>query len=229
MFSDTVCVFEEPTDVLFVIDEKKGGPETMKHIWEYIRKLVNKIDMSNGNLKIKFIHECIDVPEMQLGEYRNKTALLSALAHLSGHPRNTPDLLHLMSQRLLDGHVNSVEPHHKIGIYMTDSASGNLSATLNEAQTAKLLHNIELFGIGIGNHINPTELRALVSCEVDKHLHMVIKPDDLEDVIQPVLEELCKGRLIFCFCLSGSFTPCWHLRPSSGREYDCITYSVRCC
>ena len=27
--------------------------------------------------------------------------------------------------------------------------------------------------------------------------------------------------------LSGGFTPCWHLRPSSGREHTIVTYSVR--
>ena len=204
----TVCVFDEPTDIVFVVDEKEGGPETMNNIWKFIKDLLHYVDMSNGNVNVKFIYECIDIPDVQLGSYRNKTALMSALNRLAKHPRSTADLLQHMSYRLLGSDINAIEPHHKVGVYITDGASGNLSATLNEAQTAKLLHNIELFGVGIGKDIDPTELRALVSCEVDKHLHMVIKPEDLDDVVHPVIRELCKGEIftLYHHCLKTIIT-----------------------
>ena len=36
-----------------------------------------------------------------------------------------------------------------------------------------------------------------------------------------------KKNFILSLSLSGGFMPCRHLRPSSGREYSRITYSVR--
>ena len=35
------------------------------------------------------------------------------------------------------------------------------------------------------------------------------------------------GRSWLVGWLSGGFTPCRHLRPSSGREHTIVTYSVR--
>ena len=42
---------------------------------------------------------------------------------------------------------------------------------------------------------------------------------------QPEVMEIQKTRLVGW--LSGGFTPCRHLRPSSGREHTIVTYSVR--
>lgn len=190
-----VCVITEPTDIAFVIDEKVGGPRTMSKVWRFIKNMLKHVDMTNGNVNIKFIYECVNIPDIQLGQYKTKADLLAALSRLSHIPRTTADLLQTMTHRLHDNELNSVEPHHKIGVYITDGVSGNLSATLTEAQTAKLLHNIELYGVGIlREDMDPTELRALVSCEVDEHLHMVTSASELDQVIDPLVSELCKGK-----------------------------------
>ena len=57
--------------------------------------------------------------------------------------------------------------------------------------------------------------------------------ESLWNVDDDVTQAMSKGGA--CECprvgvvgwLSGGFTPCRHLRPSSGREHTIVTYSVR--
>ena len=59
---------------------------------------------------------------------------------------------------------------------------------------------------------------------IDKIPYEVLKNHDVKLVVYKLLVTLFEHLRLR---LSGGFTPCRHLRPSSGREHTIVTYSVR--
>ena len=51
--------------------------------------------------------------------------------------------------------------------------------------------------------------------------------DGQEDSLDRQTDMMLSERNWLVGWLSGGFTPCRHLRPSSGREHTIVTYSVR--
>jgi hypothetical protein len=86
---------------------------------------------------------------------------------------------------------NAILPRHKVGVFVTDGASGDLEATLREAQNAKLDHGIELFGVGVTGDVNDVEMKAMVSCPPEKHLLFVPNHHKLKDMHRSLARKLC--------------------------------------
>ncbi len=189
----SACTIEKPTDIVFVIDDKSGSTQTIADIWKFIRSVVSDIDMTNHRVRIKFVHDCEEMTGVHLGDFENKTDILYAIDNMKMHASKSAELLRSMTETLSTPQENTLIERDKIGIYITDGSSGDIHATLTEAQGAKLIHNIEMFGVGIGRDIDPTELRGLVSCEVENHLFTVPHSKKLPDVKRLLTKELCSG------------------------------------
>jgi len=82
----------------------------------------------------------------------------------------------------------------QVAVYVTDGASGDLETTLREAQTARFDNDVEMYGVGVGPGINPTELRAIPSCPTKTHLHTVPDHQYLYTVAHKLTQQLCYGR-----------------------------------
>ena len=67
--------------MVFVIDEKTNGKNNNIHqkIWNFINDLIENINILGGNqVKIRFVKQCTEVPELKLGKLKNKSKILHA-------------------------------------------------------------------------------------------------------------------------------------------------------
>lgn len=190
------CAHGKPVDLAFVIDEKLGGARTLQHIWRWMRQVVSDLKLPPGHLRVKFIQECDTFPALHLGAYKDKSSLLNAIDHMKIQHSRTASMLRQMTDALTVPASNTLEERRRVGVYITDGSSGDLHGVLAEAQAAKLTHNIELFGIGLGRHIDPVELRAIVSCEPEDHLFLLQHSSQLNEIKEIITEQICESKLM---------------------------------
>ena len=144
-------------------------------------------------MRLKIVHELLTVPALHLKDKMEKNSLLDALGSMRRTVRQTPELLRAMTQHLIQPGGQG-EDKRKVAVYITDGESGDLENTLREAQEARLLHDIHLYGIGIGDEVNPTELQGIVGCLIEEHLFQVSSHSKLKKLIKTMAMELCLGK-----------------------------------
>ena len=192
-----------------------GGTRYKRHMWELIRNIINRLVFEDDYVRVSFIRDCAEVPEMRMSRYYDKDSILDHLDATRPVLERTPGLLRATTNKLsendldldlenefdLDLWENSVldlpEPQrlrHKVAVYITNGESRDLEATLREAQVAKFENDIEIFGVGIGEDVNKVELNALVSCEPEDHLHTVTRHEELRRLYDVIARQLCEGK-----------------------------------
>lgn len=193
------CIPKQPLDLAFIVDEKQGGSDYKRKLWKFVRNTVSKLNFEDGDIRISFIRECADVPEVHLGQF-NKSALLKHLDTVRPQSARTAGLLRAMTKKLGEDETFSdnkiiQDSRHKVGVYITDGESQDLHATLREAQNAKFGNDIELFAVGVTDKVNPVELNALVSCEPEDHLLTVGSHASLNKFYKKLAHKICRGTL----------------------------------
>ena len=184
-------------DLTFVVDSKKGGSGYTKKIWKFVKNVISNLDTKNGDIRVRFVHDCIRVPGLHLKHHRgSKSGLLSALESMRATSKSTADLMKILTNQLTEpeDNFNTILERKKVGVYVTDGESGELEATLREAQNAKLGHGIELYGVGVTDDVNTVELQAMVSCPVEKHLLLVPNHRKLRGMHKSLARKLCVGE-----------------------------------
>ena len=186
-------------DLVFIVDSKTGSKADQRKIWKHIHEIIANLDQRQADLRLKFIYECASVPGLNLGVINEKDELQTYFQGSKGASRRTADLLRSATLHLTN--ANRTEDGVKrrpITVYITDGESGKLESTLREAQDAKLNHEIQIFGIGIGPKTNPVEMNALVSCDPRHHLMSVPSASKLRrSKARTMTKRLCKARRKF--------------------------------
>ena len=152
-------------------------------------------------MRISFIRECASVPEMRLSRFHDKNSILDHLDKTRPVLERTPGLLRAATNRLnasSDGiHTNlvdSVGERQKIAVYITNGESRDLEGTLREAQYAKHDNDVNIIGVGVGQEVNLVELKALVSCDPEDHLHTAELHRDLHTMSHDIARNICQGK-----------------------------------
>ena len=196
-FSLSACSPVEPTDLVFVVDEKQGGKTHSNAIWRLIRDVIRDLDLEDDRVKVDFVQDCPVFSGMRLGQHKDKMSLLDALEGLPHRGRVTSRLLRDMTSSMLSPADNALEGgRRKVAVYITDGTSGDLRDTLQAAQDAKLRHGVRLFGVGLGPEVDPTEMKALVSCHSQEHLFLVPDEEGLGHIRQRLAFGICTVRVI---------------------------------
>ncbi len=68
-----------------------------------------------------------------------------------------------------------------------------------------MLKNVEMFGIGIGSEVDTTELRGLVSCNIEDHLHLTSGDENPQQIATKILKQLCFSGLFVLVFYSSLF------------------------
>jgi len=153
-------------------------------------------DMTADAIRVRFVQDCPMKPGIRLGRHRSKSSLLTALQDLQYTPKNTSQLIQdmLEMQDTLQEDQNMLQAHRKkVGVYLTDGSSGDLRGTLDAAFRAKEQSGVRMFGVGVGDLVDKTELQGLVSCRLEDHLHIVSQPEGLRDIRRKLITQICRG------------------------------------
>ena len=199
-------------DLTFVIDSKQGGSSHKKKMWKFIKNVLSYIDLNNGNVRVRFVHDCYAIPGFHLNGYTQRSSLLDAIDNMRVRHKTTAELLHTLTRQMTEGGGgdgdggglagidgtneldNAIIQRRQVGVLITDGPSGDMEATLREAQNARLGHGIELYGIGVTDKVSVTELQAIVSCPIEKHLQLVPTHRKLRTAHKMLARQLCEGR-----------------------------------
>ena len=149
--------------------------------------------MDEDMFRIQFVHECVSVPEMSLDAYNDKSSLMAELKHVIDAPRKTASLLRSMS-----GKITAIQDpfavRRKVGIYVTDGHSMDPTDTAIAAREAKEQYGVDMYVVGVGGRINPTELKTMVSKVDSKHLYMMSHHMKLPKVARHLAKQMCISK-----------------------------------
>lgn len=167
------------------------------------RDILSRLDLDDDRGEVRIIEECLSPAgtSFDLGEYETKASLLKALdANLHPSPSTTSSTAQLIQKMAeafrRDGgalHGKSVAKR-RVGIYVTDGQSDDMEETVEAAQRAKFTDDVEIISVGVGHKVNPTELRAVASCEVDRHFYAVNHHSKAPIVARKISKVLCLAR-----------------------------------
>lgn len=196
------CRTRTPIDVAFVFDHKSRHPEFAQDFWILSRAIISELGAENEDLvSFEFVHKCHGSACSDQYRYASKTDALRAVDETLLSTRATsPKLIDRMTKSLK---ANDPQQRHKVGVFMTDSWSDNFRETLGAADRAKYGNGIEMFSVGFGGDVNPTELKAVASCPVDQHHYRKDKPltaQTAKDLAKKISRNICprgnKARLM---------------------------------
>lgn len=196
------CRPREPLDLVFVIDSKSEDDTSVSRLWNLTRDILSRLDLDDDRIQVRFVEECLTPGStgFDLGEYETKENLMKALdASLHASPStfsSSAQLLQKMVEtfRRDDGvHGNGVA-RRRVGVYVTDGQSDDIENTVEAAQMAKFTDEVEMITVGVGQKVNPTELRAVASCEVDKHYYALNHHSKAPTIARKISKVLCLGR-----------------------------------
>ena len=213
--SSAGCELGAPIDLAFVIDDKDESADSMRQIYSFIRDVLDNVDFENDDdVRIHFVRDCVSVPEIPLHSGTAKDDVLAHLARSRPVSAQTPKLLAAATEKLADARAadmvafedafnfNNVQPLEDVAreearkqmtVYITNGESGDIEATLREAQRAHE-DGISMIGVAIGDDVNMIEMKALVSCEPGDHLHFADSYYDLESLKMNVAATICRGE-----------------------------------
>ena len=181
-----------------------GGTRYKRHMMELIRDIVTKLDYDDDYVRVSFIRDCAEVPEMKMSRYYDKESIMDHIEATRPVLERTPGLLRATTNtlgkhnELWENSISEdIKDRHKVAVYITNGESRDLEGTLREAQVAKYENDIEIFAVGIGDEVNLVELNALVSCEPHDHLHTVSRHEDMINVHDLIARQLCEGIKLF--------------------------------
>lgn len=161
---------------------------------EAVRRIVEQVDMSGGQMRVQFVHSCPTAAGRS--SPLTKSLLPSAVDDLTGvkvkaSPRKTTsELFETMTWKLTE---NGRPGRKRVGVYLTDGQSGDLERTLVAVQAAKNDHGVEMFSVGLGKDVSPVELKAIASCEVSEH-SFVLRNPKTKDILANLARSLCSLR-----------------------------------
>lgn len=196
----SVCRPNAPLDVVFVVDSKSGDRRGDRRMLEAIRQVVEQVDMDDGQMRVQFVHSCSGRTDHRISDRSPiaKSLPVDDPADLRGSsaPRQTSDLFETMTSKLT---VNGKPGRKRVGVYLTNGPSnGDLERTLEAVQEAKGTHGVEMFTVGLGKDVNPTELRAIASCEVARHAFTLRHQNHhsrSKEILKHLAQSLCSLRL----------------------------------
>jgi len=87
---------------VFVVDPKTGATAENRALWKFVRQIVAGLDLGKGNVRVRFVRDCLDVPEIHLDRFLDKTQLLDELSQRRGDTSPTPELIRRMTLKLKD-------------------------------------------------------------------------------------------------------------------------------
>jgi len=199
MFFVIGCAFRGPVDIAFALDPKQEADVYRPDLWNFIRQFVSSMSVessSEENIHFQFVHKCAEVPPLSLDQYSTKQAVLDAIDNMRLQPPGTTSLLEELVLTLNNSNQNSmaVEHNRKIGVYITDGRSEDIIASLRTAQSARFEHDIDLYGVGVGEDIDLTELTALASCSSPprQRVFTVSNYENLPVLTEDILREICR-------------------------------------
>ena len=196
----TGCRPRKPLDIVFAIESKSKLKTLARDVWEVPRGIISELDMDDDAVNVRILHECAAMADLEIKQFLDKNALMESLDNIG--PMSSAQLLEAMAEAIKqdgDHHSNGTENgrgvrRRKIGIYVTDGESGDFETTVGAAQRVKFDKDVELFAIGVGHNINPTELRAVASCDVSHHFYSIRGHSKSTAVSRKLGKYLCLGR-----------------------------------
>jgi len=161
-------------------------------MWELVRDVLSSIDISESQVRIQFVQSCTMFERsLALSDITNQTGILHAIDEITTLPRSTAELFESMTSKLMPERDGTLE-RKRIAIYLTDGPSGDLEHTIQAAQKSKNDNGIEIFAIAYGHIANPTELQAIVSCDISNHLYKIKNHSKSRVVHKKIAKYLCK-------------------------------------
>lgn len=100
--SCTGCIPTGDLDLVFVVDPKTGATAENRALWKFVRQIVAGLDLDKGNARVRFVRDCLDVPEIALDRFLDKTQLLDELSQKQETTSPTPELFRRMTLKLKD-------------------------------------------------------------------------------------------------------------------------------
>ena len=122
------CIPKDDLDLMFVIDPKTGSTTDNRALWKFVRQSIAGLDLSKGNVRVRFVRDCADAPEISLDQLMDKSRLLDELSRRRDvTTSSTSDLLRRMTLKLkgIDGDrpANSVLKRRKVANYILSLCS----------------------------------------------------------------------------------------------------------
>lgn len=181
----------QPTDVIFVLDTSTSiDKEDYRKELNFVADFVSHLTTLNPTGVEVGLYTFSDAfkNNIILGRYQDKNSLLAILNGIQ--PLQGSTNTHLVLEDILkNGFKNSSRQNTKrVVVLITDGQSVYQAKTL---KAAKALHsaNIEVHAVGVGDNVDPSELRNIAS--LTKYSHLVSNFDSLMSIEKAINESIC--------------------------------------
>ncbi|XP_014781113.1 cartilage matrix protein [Octopus bimaculoides] len=181
----------QPTDVIFVLDTSTSINELdYKKEIGFVSGIVRHLTTLNPAGVEVGLYTFSDTfkNNIILGHYRDKNSLLAILNGIQ--PLQGSTNTHLVLEDILSNGFKSSSRQNtkRVVVLITDGQSVFQAKTL---QAAKALHNanIEVHAVGVGDYVDPNELRSIASLR--NYSHLVSDFDSLSNVEKNINESIC--------------------------------------
>lgn len=126
-----------------------------------------------------------------LDKRRLKTAI-RYIRHKHGYRTNTAGALKFLHSYMFDPRTGGRDDASHVAIIITDGRSQNKQATLDAAKIARG-KGIQIFAIGVGQHLDFEELEGIGSEPAEKHVFNVSSFSELEGIKDRLPSNACEG------------------------------------
>ena len=198
------CGNNNEADVMFLVDPTELGYTNSKNVYQFIGNLTHEFNMAEGNIRIGLESQKCSFGDVRFGSYTSETHALNVMG-----PPKFKGFSHMLKR--LRTHSFKPQNGGRIGarhmaVLFVDDKLYNTKEILDEARRSKN-HDVEIFVVAIGDHVNERELKTLCSSSVKRHYIRVPSYRHLHAAKPEFLERFCHGKNeIFHFPHFISFT-----------------------
>jgi len=205
---DKACPFK-PADLIFVLDGSGSeGSHNFRKQLEFVSNFTSQFEIGPNNTRVSLLTYATDVQnQFFLNQFSTKPEVFSHInrTHYPNGETNT----HLALQFVQ--HTTLARQHDgrnatKIVIVLTDGQSLEPAMTKAAANALKANPLVEVIAIGIGDRVDPNELRAIATDR--NHTFQVSSFDALETIQAELTSETCNTCKYdlsdICFVLDSS-------------------------
>jgi hypothetical protein len=184
-------------DLMFVLD-MSGSIEAAGYASEkkFVMELIDFFDIGPDASQVAMIsYDTDNRVDFNFKQYRSAISMKNAIgsALYTGEGTDTDEAIDTAAD-LFRSANSGVRPEadgvSKVCVILTDGGSGNEEATIAAGTRLKAL-NVNVFSIGLGSSLNPTELRGIASAPIDTHYFNLDQVSDIETFASTMASYSC--------------------------------------
>ena len=192
-FYIVACAKTSKADIVIATTGVRN-PRDLNEVTRMTKKITSSMETDSEHVRIGVVpNDCSSSPEMQLKDSFNKENVIRNLNKMAAAERGAASTINFMRTSSFSVTSGARENPNvrRIGILVVGDNVKNMGDTLKEARKAMHLNKVELFVVGVGDHVHSTGLKLMSSRPFSNHIFRAADYTQLPSIADKLLEQLC--------------------------------------